>query len=143
MDYFTEITGKSEDGRRDYVFSYKTSAVEEFGIAHSIVSQAWRAFTTTGTSVRKISSDFIGDNHPRGTTSADDIVSYRREEETANRSGGIPKHMQRNTGRTVSHFTVAIFICMANSSVCAINAFSSEKSFFVRCQDPKNWTDQQ
>lgn len=46
-----------------------TNVTEEFGIAHSIVPQAWKAFETMGTAIRAFSS-----GHPRATTTANDIL---------------------------------------------------------------------
>ncbi|GFX67149.1 transposable element Tcb2 transposase [Trichonephila clavipes] len=52
LDAFTRgrIIGELEEGRS------VTSAAAEFGIAHSIDSQLWRQFQTTGTAIRGFSS---------------------------------------------------------------------------------------
>ncbi|GFV62808.1 transposable element Tcb2 transposase [Trichonephila clavipes] len=52
---------KLEEGRT------VTSVAAEFGINKSVVSRAWKAFQTTGTSVRK-----VGGGRPRTTTAGDD-----------------------------------------------------------------------
>ncbi|GFU32751.1 transposable element Tcb2 transposase [Trichonephila clavipes] len=55
------MIGKLEEGRT------VTSEAAEFGINKSVVSRAWKAFQTTGTTVRK-----VGDGRPRTTTARDD-----------------------------------------------------------------------
>ncbi|GFT56843.1 transposable element Tcb2 transposase [Trichonephila clavipes] len=71
LDAFTRgrIIRNLEEGRS------VTSVAAEFGIAHSIVSRLWRQFQTTRTAIRGFSS-----GRPRGTTPADDRLSYRPEE---------------------------------------------------------------
>ncbi|GFW88981.1 transposable element Tcb2 transposase [Trichonephila clavipes] len=44
-----------------------TSVAAEFGINKSVISRTWKAFQTTGTTVKKV----VGD-HPRTTTAGDD-----------------------------------------------------------------------
>ncbi|GFV35679.1 transposable element Tc1 transposase [Trichonephila clavipes] len=91
------IIGKLEKGRN------VTSGAAEFGIAHSIVSQLWRQFQTTGTTIRGFSS-----GRPRGTTPADDryivLQARRNRRQTA---GEIARHTTQATGRPISRFTVA------------------------------------
>ncbi|GFW85041.1 transposable element Tcb2 transposase [Trichonephila clavipes] len=99
LDAFTRgrIIGKLEEGRS------VTSVAAEFGIAHSIVSQLWRQFQTSGTAIRGFSS-----GRPRGTTPADDryivLQATRNRRQTA---GEIARHMTQVTGRPISRFTVA------------------------------------
>ncbi|GFX58389.1 transposable element Tcb2 transposase [Trichonephila clavipes] len=99
LDAFTRgrIIGKLEKGRS------VTSVAAEFGIAHSIVSQLWRQFQTTGTAIRGFSS-----GRPRGTTPADDryivLKARRNRRQTA---GKIARHTTQATGRPISRFTVA------------------------------------
>ncbi|GFX14964.1 transposable element Tcb1 transposase [Trichonephila clavipes] len=80
-----------------------TSVAAEFGIAHSIVSQLWRQFQTTGTAIRGFNS-----GRPRGTTPADDryivLQARRNRRQTA---GEIARHTTQATGRPISRFTVA------------------------------------
>ncbi|GFX87321.1 transposable element Tcb2 transposase [Trichonephila clavipes] len=63
LDDFTRgrMIGKLEEGRT------VTSVAAEFGINKSVVSRAWKAFQTTGTSVRK-----VGGGRLRMTTAGDD-----------------------------------------------------------------------
>ncbi|GFU38422.1 transposable element Tcb2 transposase [Trichonephila clavipes] len=63
LDDFTRgrMIGKLEEGRT------VTSVAAEFGINKSVISRSWKAFQTTGTSVRK-----VGDGRPRTTTAGDD-----------------------------------------------------------------------
>ncbi|GFT51972.1 transposable element Tcb2 transposase [Trichonephila clavipes] len=95
--YPRRIIGKLEEGRS------VTSVAAEFGIAHSIVSQLWRQFQTTGTAIRGFSS-----GRPRGTTPADDryivLQARRNRQQTA---GEIARHTTQATGRPISRFTVA------------------------------------
>ncbi|GFV00590.1 transposable element Tc3 transposase [Trichonephila clavipes] len=99
LDAFTRgrIIGKLEEGRS------VTSVAAQFGIAHSIVSRLWRQFQTTGTAIRRFSSD-----RPRGTTPADDryivLQARRNRRQTA---GEIARHTIQATGRPISRFTVA------------------------------------
>ena len=55
------MIGKLEEG------CSVTSVAEEFGIAHSVVSRAWRTFHSTGTAVRQLTG-----GRPRKTTARDD-----------------------------------------------------------------------
>ncbi|GFW08466.1 uncharacterized protein TNCV_2774881 [Trichonephila clavipes] len=55
------MIGKLEKG------SMVTSVAAEFRINKSVVSRAWKAFQTTGTTVRK-----VGGGHPRTITAGDD-----------------------------------------------------------------------
>ncbi|GFT29783.1 transposable element Tcb2 transposase [Trichonephila clavipes] len=55
------MIGKLEEGRT------VTSVAAEFRINKSVVSRAWKAFQTTGTSVRK-----VGGGRLRTTTAGDD-----------------------------------------------------------------------
>ncbi|GFV72104.1 transposable element Tcb1 transposase [Trichonephila clavipes] len=72
LDAFTRgrIIGKLEEGRS------VTSVAAEFGIAHSIVSQLWRQFQTTGTAIQGYSS---GRPHPQMTGT----LSYRPKKQAA------------------------------------------------------------
>ncbi|GFU88551.1 transposable element Tcb1 transposase [Trichonephila clavipes] len=91
------IIGKLEEGRS------VTSVAAEFGMSHSIVSQLWRQFQTTGTAIRGFSS-----GRPRGTTPADDryivLQARRNRRQTAEE---ITRHTTQATGRPISRFTVA------------------------------------
>ncbi|GFV41173.1 transposable element Tcb2 transposase [Trichonephila clavipes] len=63
LDYFIRgrMIGKLEEGRT------VISVAAEFGINKSVVSNAWKAFQTSGTDVRKVVS-----SRPRTTTVGDD-----------------------------------------------------------------------
>ncbi|GFU15777.1 transposable element Tcb2 transposase [Trichonephila clavipes] len=72
LDAFTRgrIIGKLEEGRS------VTSVAAEFRIAHSIVSELWRQFQTTGTAIRGFSSGRPREPHPQMTGT----LSYSPEE---------------------------------------------------------------
>ncbi|GFS90416.1 transposable element Tcb2 transposase [Trichonephila clavipes] len=63
LDDFTRgrMIGKLEEGRT------VTSVAAELGINKSVISRAWKAFQTTGTTVKK-----VGGGRPRTTTAGDD-----------------------------------------------------------------------
>ncbi|GFU24092.1 hypothetical protein TNCV_2006871 [Trichonephila clavipes] len=83
LDAFTRgrIIGKLEEGRS------VTSVAAEFGIAHSIVSQLWRQFQTTGTSGGSVVV-LHEEPHPQMTGT----LSYRPEE-----TGGRQREKSLNT----------------------------------------------
>ncbi|GFV49759.1 transposable element Tcb2 transposase [Trichonephila clavipes] len=99
LDDFTRgrLIGKLQEGRT------VTSVAAELGINKSVASRAWKAFQTTGTSVRK-----VGGGRPRMTTAKDDryiILQAKRGRRLS--ASIIAKQLSTATGRQVSWFTVA------------------------------------
>ncbi|GFV83407.1 transposable element Tcb1 transposase [Trichonephila clavipes] len=126
LDAFTRgrIIGKLEEGRS------VTSVAAEFGIAHSIVSQLWRQFQTTGTAIRGFSS-----GHTRGTTPADDryivLQTRRNRRQTA---GKIARHRRLDDRYRVLPWPedCTVGVCLHDALyVCTFNACPSEKAFSV------------
>ncbi|GFU64090.1 transposable element Tcb2 transposase [Trichonephila clavipes] len=75
----------------------------EFGINKSVVSHAWKAFQTTGTTVRKVDG-----GRPRTTTAGDDryiILQVKRDRRQS--ASVVAQQPSTATGRQVSRFTVA------------------------------------
>ena len=89
--------GKLEEGRT------MTSVAQEFGIAHSVVSPAWRAFRTFGTAARR-----RGGGRPRTTTPRDDryIVQQARRDPRQSASA-IATTFNRTLGQAISRTTLA------------------------------------
>ncbi|GFY34364.1 transposable element Tc1 transposase [Trichonephila clavipes] len=138
LDAFTRgrIIRKLEEGR-----SVKSGAAE-FGIAHSIASQLWRQFQTTGTAIRGFSS-----GRPRGTTPAEDryfvLQARRNRRQTA---GEIARHTTQATGRPISRFTVArrlhggsLFAPPPVRCVPLTPAHRRRRSLW--CREHRNWRD--
>ncbi|GFT68318.1 transposable element Tcb2 transposase [Trichonephila clavipes] len=138
LDAFTRgrIIGKLEEGRS------VISVAAEFGIAHSIVSQLWRQFQTTGTAIRGFSS-----GRPRGTTPVDDryivLQARRNRRQTA---GEIARHTTQATGRPISRFTVArrlhgggLFARRPVRCVHLTPAHRRRRSLW--CREHQNWRD--
>ncbi|GFX60388.1 transposable element Tcb2 transposase [Trichonephila clavipes] len=91
------MIGKLEEGRT------VTSVAAEFGINKSVVSQAWKAFQTTGTAVRK-----VGGGRPRTTTAGDDRYIILQAKRGRRQSASvIAQRLSTATERQVSRFTVA------------------------------------
>ncbi|GFV04509.1 transposable element Tcb2 transposase [Trichonephila clavipes] len=90
------MIGKLEEGRTG------TSEKREFGIYKSVVSRAWKAFQTTGTSVRK-----VGGGRPRTTTAGDDRYIILQAKRGRRQSASvIAQQLSTATRRQVSRFTV-------------------------------------
>ncbi|GFX25071.1 transposable element Tcb1 transposase [Trichonephila clavipes] len=130
------IIGKLEEDRS------VTSVAAEFGIAHSIVSQLWRQFQTTGTANRGFSS-----GRPQGTTSADDryivLQARRNRRQTVEE---IARHTTQATVRPVSRFTVAkrlhgggLFARRPVRCVPLTPAHRRRRSLW--CREHRNWRD--
>ncbi|GFV88456.1 transposable element Tcb2 transposase [Trichonephila clavipes] len=98
LDDFTRgrMIGNLEEGRTI------TSVAVEFRINKSVVSRAWKAFQTTGTSVRK-----VGGGRPRTTTAGvDQYIICRRNEADGSQQASLLSNSTA-TRRQVSRFTVA------------------------------------
>ncbi|GFW98197.1 transposable element Tcb2 transposase [Trichonephila clavipes] len=98
LDDFTRgrTIRKLEEGRT------VTSVAAKFGINKSVVSNALKAFHTTGTAVRK-----IGGGRPRTTTVGDDqciILQVKRGRQQS--ESAIAQQLSTAMGRQVSRFTV-------------------------------------
>ncbi|GFW28377.1 transposable element Tcb2 transposase [Trichonephila clavipes] len=99
LDDFTRgrMIGKLQEGRT------VTSVAAEFGINKSVVSRTWKAFQTTGTSVRK-----VGGGRPRTITAGDDRYIILQAKRGRRQSASvIAQQLSTATGQQVSRFTVA------------------------------------
>ncbi|GFY15824.1 transposable element Tcb2 transposase [Trichonephila clavipes] len=99
LDDFTRgrMIRKLEKGRSD------TSVAVDFGINKSVVSRAWKAFQTTGTSVRK-----VGGGRLRTTTARDDrYIILQAKTDRHELASAIAQQLCIATERQVSQFTVA------------------------------------
>ena len=140
LDDFTRgrIIGKLEEGRS------VTSVAQEFGIAHSIVSRAWRAFRTTGTAVRG-----RGGGRPRSTTAADDryIVQQARRDPRQT-AGAIANTFNRTARRPISRSTVARRLhrggLFARRPLRCVPLRPAHRRHRLRwCQEHQNWTEEE
>ncbi|VDO39001.1 unnamed protein product [Haemonchus placei] len=98
-DDFTrgKIIGKLEEGRT------MTSVTQELGIAHSVVSRAWRAFQTTGTAARR-----RGGGRPRSTTPRGDrFIVQQARRDPRQPASVIAMTFNRTARRAISGTTVA------------------------------------
>ncbi|GFV04299.1 transposable element Tcb2 transposase [Trichonephila clavipes] len=99
LDDFTRgrMIGKLEERRT------VTRVAADFGINKSVVSSAWKAFQTTGTTVRKIDC-----GHPRMTTAGDDrYILLQAKRGRLQSASVIAQQLSTATGQQVSRFTVA------------------------------------
>ena len=99
LDDFTRgrMIGKLEEGRT------LSSIVEEFAIAKSVVSRAWKALQTTGTAVRK-----VGGGRPKKTAAVDDrYIVLQAKRARSQSASAIAQKLCAATGRQVLRFTVA------------------------------------
>ncbi|GFS70702.1 transposable element Tcb2 transposase [Trichonephila clavipes] len=98
LDDFTRgrMIGKLEEGRT------VTNVAAEFGINKSVVSRAWKAFQTTGTAVRKVSS-----GRRRTTKTGDDRYIILQAKRGLRQSARvIAQQLSTATKAQVSRFTV-------------------------------------
>ncbi|GFV82024.1 transposable element Tcb2 transposase [Trichonephila clavipes] len=98
LDDFTRgrMIGKLVEGRT------VTSVAAEFGINKSAVSRAWKAFQTTGITVRK-----VGGGRPRTTTAGDERYIILQAKRGRRQSASVnAQQLSTATGRHVSRFTV-------------------------------------
>ncbi|GFW41094.1 transposable element Tcb2 transposase [Trichonephila clavipes] len=131
LSEFESLGEKLDEGRS------VTSVAAELGIAHSIVSQLWRQFQTTGTAIREFSSGC-----PRGNTPADDryiVLQARRNRRQA--AGEIARHTT-----PISRFTVArrlhgggLFARRPVRCVPLTPAHGRRRS--LGCRERHNWRD--
>ena len=140
LDDFTRgrIIGKLEEGRT------MTSVAQEFGIAHSVVSRAWRAFRTFGTAAPR-----RGGGRPRTTTPRDDryIVQQARRDPRQSASA-IATTFNRTLGQAISRTTVARRLhgggLFARRPLRCVPLTPAHRRDRLRwCQEHGEWTDEE
>lgn len=140
LDDFTRgrMIGKLEEGRT------LSSIAEEFGIAKSVVSRAWKAFQTTGTAVRK-----VGGGRPRKTTAVDDrYIVLQAKRARSQSASAIAQQLCAATGRQVSRFTVARRLHKGGLFArrperCIPLTVGQRRRRLEWCKEHKNWTSHQ
>ncbi|GFW82002.1 transposable element Tcb2 transposase [Trichonephila clavipes] len=128
------MIGKLEEGRT------VTSVAADFGI-NSVVSRAWKAFQTTGTSVRK-----IGGGRPRTTTAGDDRYILLQAKSGRRQSASvIAQQLSTAMRRQVSRFTVAKSLHKGGLFArwperCLSLKVDHGRHRLQWCREHKNWT---
>ncbi|GFX21544.1 transposable element Tcb1 transposase [Trichonephila clavipes] len=121
-----------------------TSVAAEFGINKSVVSRSWKAFQTTGTSVRK-----VGGGRPRTTTAGDDRYIILQAKRGRRQSASvIAQQLSTATGRQVSRFTMARRLHKGGLFArrpehCLLLKVDHRRNRLQWCREHKNWTTDQ
>ncbi|GFY06054.1 transposable element Tcb2 transposase [Trichonephila clavipes] len=137
LDDFTRgrMIGKLEEGRT------VTSVAAEFGINKGDISRAWKAFQTTGTSVRK-----VGGGRPRTTTSGyDRYIILQAKRDRRQSASVIAQQLSTATGQQVSRFTAARRLHKGGLFArrpehCLPLKVNNRRHRLQWCREHKNWT---
>ncbi|GFU30738.1 transposable element Tcb2 transposase [Trichonephila clavipes] len=130
------MIGKLEEGR-----TVTSVAAKKSGIKKSVVSRAWTAFQTTGTTVRK-----VGGGRSRTTTAGDDRYIILQAKRGRRQSASvIAQQLSTATGRQVSRFTVARRIHKGGLFTrrperCLPLKGNLRRHRLQWCREHKNWT---
>ncbi|GFU42041.1 transposable element Tcb2 transposase [Trichonephila clavipes] len=133
----SRIIGKIEEGRKI------TDVAREFDIAHSVVSQLWKSFKTTGMRSRR-----HGEGRVRSTTPAEDryiVLSAKRNRRTTAQQ--VANQFLAASGKQISRKTVARRLrgggLYARRPVVCVPLTRQHRTARLQwCREHHNWTDQ-
>ncbi|GFW15660.1 transposable element Tcb1 transposase [Trichonephila clavipes] len=131
------IIAKIEEGRKI------TDVAREFDIAHSVVSQLWKSFKTTGMCSRR-----HGGGRVRSTTPAEDryiVLSAKRNRRTTAQQ--VANQFLAASGKQISRKTVTRRLrggglCARRPVVCVPLTRQHRTARLQWCREHHNWTEQ-
>ncbi|GFW81508.1 transposable element Tcb1 transposase [Trichonephila clavipes] len=133
----SRIIGKIEEGRKI------TDVAREFNIAHSVVSQLWKSFKTTGMCSRR-----HGEGRVRSTTPAEDryiVLSAKRNRRTTAQQ--VANQFLAASGKQISRKTVVRRLrgggLYARRPVVCVPLTRQHRTAHLQwCHEHHNWTEQ-